>query len=1022
MATPLLGLPPELAHQIFELLPRRTLRDCNLVCKWAREHASDILWRDVMLTDRQRWHDTTVEHRDTGPDSTDLVGFDGALAEFNGCDSHDDTPTIKLLFLLAKYPDIAAKVHSVTHRCHLPPPALFAELPQWSFQDCTLSNSWSTLRLLRLAVANMKNVKVLRLVAPHHFVATTLLREFFSPRRKKEHPIQHLWLESLSLDGLLFPTFVNTPEDFGDNLERLDARLVPRYLDLRGLESLRFRRLWADKPEDSSNIRTRCGRRSELHDGRGSVYPTTTGPSPVSTWRFEGTTWSAEVPWQWISKDSASFSDPSSSWFNDRIWAQLPEVTAFLDAQGSESLKDLQMTDEVIVGVAMSLAPTQPNLKESKGGEHAGIQKCAATCSQASEGFTKQSLITSEKLRLVEPYLGYTLERILHQSMSTLTSLCLDWVMWSAARGINRQAIRLLSVLSKLRFPHLRAFQYRNATSASTMLPEGVYLLAPVSGMIPDEPDIIGFPEPQEAIEVDFLSFLLAHDQITCLAWPIERFFKEGARLTQPQEAQKQVINNLGQKLETLRIDAWLSGSGEPQTDNDQHPVNIAARSRRHRFIEEFAPYMTKLTSLKMEGGIPKDEQRQILRALRQCPLRKIVQIGVNQPLGNSWGEQGEDISSLEGEFGVRYLNLLEPEPKEELEEAKALKPIASNEQKPFEPVYGSPPSLPLLYIIASQFGSTITELKFCGYNGAPVLRTPPPITSALLWHLRYFPKLRNLAISIWLLTTFEADWHESEVLNLWMSERKQYTTPTRAPIGWEDSQVRDREFNPMRSIFERIKFEERHVPLSGLPQTQLLSHDGGELDTYAEARLGPEQRPPFASTLAANQSEAVEQASPMALVDEMDGMSLDSTNASASAEASDYGDDGDIIDRRAEGPPPTGRSTTHDGLQTHPEDRLSNFINTNFRPRALAYHVNDLVGEHLSSIAKARKGTIMGEDGVRVRATFCIGIEQSDIFELDVWIDQLGVCGYRGPIEEGSWQRWLNGLDKRAWFARNTG
>ena len=54
---------------------------------------------------------------------------------------------------------------------------------------------------------------------------------------------------------------------------------------------------------------------------------------------------------------------------------------------------------------------------------------------------------------------------------------------------------------------------------------------------------------------------------------------------------------------------------------------------------------MRNLRTIKIEGGMPRDERRETIRALRHCPLEKIVLNGVCCPLGNTWGENGQDIS-----------------------------------------------------------------------------------------------------------------------------------------------------------------------------------------------------------------------------------------------------------------------------------------------------------------------------------------------------------------------------------------
>ena len=73
--------------------------------------------------------------------------------------------------------------------------------------------------------------------------------------------------------------------------------------------------------------------------------------------------------------------------------------------------------------------------------------------------------------------------------------------------------------------------------------------------------------------------------------------------------------------------------------------------------------------------------------------------------------------------------------------------------------------------------GLTITELKLCGHNGAPVLHLPTAITAPILHHLQHFHSLRSITLSFWLLTYFDFDWRESEIIDFWISQRSSSTT-----------------------------------------------------------------------------------------------------------------------------------------------------------------------------------------------------------------------------------------------------
>jgi hypothetical protein len=115
----------------------------------------------------------------------------------------------------------------------------------------------------------------------------------------------------------------------------------------------------------------------------------------------------------------------------------------------------------------------------------------------------------------------------------------------------------------------------------------------------------------------------------------------------------------------------------------------------------------------KAKGGIPRDEKREILRAIHKCPLEKLVVIGVSFPLGNTWGENGVDIQELP-HAGYHFHSRLEAEDRDSIMASMKLEPTLPPVGSSFQPTYGWPPSPPLLYSIASLFSSTVRELKFC--------------------------------------------------------------------------------------------------------------------------------------------------------------------------------------------------------------------------------------------------------------------------------------------------------------------
>ena len=134
-------------------------------------------------------------------------------------DEHDDSPMIRVLLVLAQSPLHASHVRVLMHRCHLPLPDVFDDLPTMSFSDATLSRDSRTLHLLQPAIQNMSNVHNLRIILGHHNIVNGLLLGFFDKDRPSKCPVRRLWLESSCLDGL----------DWGQ-------------LSSIGLESFRYRR------------------------------------------------------------------------------------------------------------------------------------------------------------------------------------------------------------------------------------------------------------------------------------------------------------------------------------------------------------------------------------------------------------------------------------------------------------------------------------------------------------------------------------------------------------------------------------------------------------------------------------------------------------------------------------------------------------------------------------------------------------------------------------------------------------
>jgi hypothetical protein len=279
-----------------------------------------------------------------------------------------------------------------------------------------------------------------------------------------------------------------------------------------------------------------------------------------------------------------------------------------------------------------------------------------------------------------------------------------------------------------------------------------------------------------------------------------------------------------------------------------------------------------------------------------------MVLIGQSSPLGNSWGLHGQDMPNdgIEGSEPPQIHAILEEENSDIIiESARESLPAPSDSFK-FQAQYGWSPGSPLLHTIATFHWSTITEFKLCGYIGSPILHKPPAITSYMLHHLSHFPNLKTLIMSFWLMTYFDFDSREAEIIKYWLDQRDSTSTAL-ALISPE----------PVR-------------PTGTLPtipyQTDGLDLNAREVNPWQDAL-----------------------------------------------------------------------------------ERL-------YSPSALASAVFKLVAPHLAPAARARC--------VNVRASFCLGVETGDIFDLDVDIDNAEQPKWwNGPREEGEKERWWNKLESRQWF-----
>ncbi|KIW07993.1 uncharacterized protein PV09_01892 [Verruconis gallopava] len=493
------------------------------------------------------------------------------------------------------------------------------------------------------------------------------------------------------------------------------------------------------------------------------------------------------------------------------------------------------------------------------------------------------------------------------------------------------------------------------------------------------------------------LTFMEHHPNIECLAWPMDGFYD----CCRPSEDDREVleraalvVTNLGRTLTTLRVDCYYTSRGEPQTDEDNDFEAKKLRVRRRRFISEFAAHMTKLKVLKVEGGIPRDEKRELIAATHHSPLEKIVMIGVSCPLGNTWGVNGDDLAAID-EGHLQFHGLLEPEPEEALIENTKSDLVPATGKVPFKAEYGWPPGPSLLHSIAMHHASTLTELKFCGYNGSPVLHRPTAVTSLLLHHLRHFHKIRKVIMSFWLLTFFDFDWREPEIIDYWVNARDPSSLalqpepepalppapPTEAP-SWEQMVSAD---VGLDADGDTSMQEASSLPVELSSTMNALAALSGDVNSGGNVTADAMMVAALSTGIVGPTQEQSNNVVPN-----------DSDNSVPTMHPPD------MENQDVTAPPvPTP--------ETNPLDiALKQYIS----PPALSKGVYDILGPHLSPIAKA--------NGVRLRASFCLGVESGDIFDLDFDVDANGVVegSWIGPREESERDRWWGKLENRGWFA----
>ncbi|KAJ4384206.1 hypothetical protein N0V86_001053 [Didymella sp. IMI 355093] len=658
-------LPEELLQLVVAHLNTGHLKNAALASRTLYRHASDLLWQNVCLADKRTLH----EYHDA-----DILSDERP-------DEHDDTPIIEKLYILATNPRLASKVQSLTHRCHLPTPNIFTELPRMYFDADNLSKDERLHKLLKVAIQNLVNVHTLRIVYGHWHLTTALISGFLDHGRPREVPLRKLWLESCAFDIRNFSFLGPTGDSELESVRLRRLRAEPR------LNGYKYGMNWLDMKL------ARGGHHYQMHNGAGAWIGTTVEFSQK------------DLPIQ-LTLPTPEAITATGRQFDNVIWADLPDIKEYVET-----------------------LPTNPT-------------------------------------RRVPSIPMAPMHWLFQSAQSTLTRLDLDWILWHQREHNDEYdtSSEFLNDLAALRFPHLVAFQMRNAVLPLTKLPDDVFLL-----------------------EDTFLAFLEEHPKIKCLAWPLDKFYSHTRSSVETQTRCRSLIAHLAMVLTDLRLDTYYAGNGEPMTDGDTTIEGTHQRIRRRRFIAEFTPHMRRVKQVKLEGGIPRDEKREILRALNYCPLEKIVFIGVSFPVGNTWGAGGVRLKQLDAGHASDFAWDLEEEDTDGMLAAYRQRPsIPSNFI--FYPDFGWSAEPPLLHTLALHHADTIRELKICGYNGCPVLSYLTPETTPLLAPLLQYHNLRQIVVSFWLLTYFEDAYRDMEIIQSWLDTRSPSSTalvvvtPPRSP------------------------------------------------------------------------------------------------------------------------------------------------------------------------------------------------------------------------------------------------
>lgn len=343
--------------------------------------------------------------------------------------------------------------------------------------------------------------------------------------------------------------------------------------------------------------------------------------------------------------------------------------------------------------------------------------------------------------------------RLLLDSAETLTSFTLDWLL-----GSGFVYDELGSIFPGL--PNLRALQIRNS------------LFDGEGGARPSTESCL-FVDP-------WLTTLARATDIQCLAWRADFFLPCHYALMGVPEIVRQIILRLGHTLTSLRIDSEPLQDRELITESNNGRLTAEAQQRR-LFLEQVAPEMRALEVIKVEGSIPYDERYELMRALKHCPLQKVVIICIHYPGSGKMILEDDDPMPMSefGNYGDDYAS--------EDEWAEACR-IASATK--FSPTYGTLTGYtPIIDAIALHHASTITELKLCGFRNAPILRALRPKTALVFRCLKRLHQLRYITTAVSMSTSLDDVNRCDEICAYWLDmQRPSSTAPVSTNVASSDN------------------------------------------------------------------------------------------------------------------------------------------------------------------------------------------------------------------------------------------